>query len=88
MCRIRRQEMYENSAATMREMAGQWERAARLTQPTEVERAITEWRQERVAERRGRWRGVIAKALKALAARLDTAVVAPTPEERATGAAG
>jgi hypothetical protein len=79
--------MRENTAASVQEFVWQWQRSAQVTQPTEVERAIIAWRQERGADRRGRWRGAVAQVLVALAVRLDRAVAAPTAEERVTSGA-
>lgn len=71
--------MYENTAASVQEFVWQWQKSAQMTQPTEVERAMAVWRQERAARRTGQWRGAVAGALIALASRIAPTVTVPPP---------
>jgi hypothetical protein len=62
--------MRENTAASVQEFMWQWQRSAQVTQPTEVERAMAAWRQERSAHGPRQWREMIARGLMVLAAQL------------------
>jgi hypothetical protein len=53
--------MRDSKAASVQEFVWQWQRSAQMTQPTEVERAIATWRQERPAHGRRPWRETVAR---------------------------
>jgi hypothetical protein len=62
--------MQENTAASVREFVWQWQRGAQMTQPTELERAMAAWPQERPVQGRRPWREAIGRGLIALAVQL------------------
>lgn len=76
--------MRENTAASVQELVWQWERAARMTKPTEAEQAIMAWREQRTARHPRLYRAAIAKALVALAARIAPPMSATGERNAAT----